>query len=375
VIAQNQPGTQFVERRREMRAARARWENEGGALERETPTDRCRGTFSIDPTPPFRLDLSVWALRRRPGNLIDAWDGISYRRALTFLDRSVGVCVTRANDREAPSLAVAALTSEYVGHKADEEVRAALERMLGLTVDLSTFYRMAASDHLIGPLAKRFRGLKPPRFPTVFEALLNAVACQQLSLESGLALLNRLAAAYAEVVPIEGSSHHAFPRPHDLARVEPPALRELGFSRRKAETVIEISRAEVAGHVDLEGLESLADDEVVSQLTRLNGIGRWSAEYVLLRGLGRLHVFPGDDVGARNNLARWLGVEPPLDYAAVGQAVSRWQPYAGLIYFHLLLDRLEATGKLDPEQAVLTSATDGLARGRQLPVADHRKDS
>jgi DNA-3-methyladenine glycosylase II len=59
-----------------------------------------------------------------------------------------------------------------------------------------------------------------------------------------------------------------------------------------------------------------------------------------------LHVFPGDDVGARNNLARWLGLTPPLDYDAVARAVSRWQPYAGMVYFHLLLDRLEAAGEL-----------------------------
>lgn len=344
MTAQNQPSTQFVERMREMRAAGARWENEGGAPEKERPTDRRRGAFSIDPLLPFRLDLSVWALRRRPGNAIDGWDGISYRRALVLSDGPVGVCVTRASDREASSLAVA-LTGGHVEYRAEEEAHTALERMLGLRVDLSTFYRMAASDHLIGPLAERFRGLKPPRFPTVFEALLNAVACQQVSLESGLALLSRLAAAYGQTVQIEGSSLHAFPGPHDLAGLEPPALRELGFSLRKAATVIELSRAEVAGHIDLEGLERLTDDEVASRLTRLDGIGRWSAEYVLLRGLGRLHIFPGDDVGARNNLARWLGLEAPLDYGAVGQAVSRWQPYAGMIYFHLLLDRLAATGK------------------------------
>ena len=57
--------------------------------------------------------------------------------------------------------------------------------------------------------------------------------------------------------------------------------------------------------------------------------------------------FPGDDVGARNNLARWLNLEPRLDSRAVAQAVSRWQPYAGMVCFHLLLDRLAAMGQLD----------------------------
>jgi len=103
----------------------------------------------------------------------------------------------------------------------------------------------------------------------------------------------------------------------------------------------------VGGLLDLESLERLADDEVVARLTSLSGIGRWSAEYVLLRGLGRLHIFPGDDVGARNTLARWLDLEPPLDYRAVEEAVSRWQPYAGIVYFHLLLDGLAEMGQLD----------------------------
>jgi DNA-3-methyladenine glycosylase II len=219
--------------------------------------------------------------------------------------------------------------------------------MLGVRVDLSDFYRMAAADDLIASLATRFRGLKPPRFPSVFESLVNAVACQQLSLEAGISLLNRLAESHGHPVSIDGSSLHAFPRPQDLARIEPKALRELGFSLRKAETIIALARAVVAGRIDLESLERLEDAEVLSRLTSLAGIGRWSAEYVLLRGLGRLYVFPGDDVGARNNLARWLGLEPPLDYAAVGHAVERWQPFAGMVYFHLLLERLDAAGELD----------------------------
>ena len=97
-------------------------------------------------------------------------------------------------------------------------------------------------------------------------------------------------------------------------------------------------------------MESLAaeDDAAVRQrLLELRGVGRWTAEYVLLRGLGRLHVFPGDDVGAQKRLARWLGRSRPLDYAGVRRVVERWQPYAGLVYFHLLLDGLSQAGALD----------------------------
>jgi DNA-3-methyladenine glycosylase II len=309
-----------------------------------------RGAFALAPEPPFRLDLSVWALRRRAANIVDRWDGTSYRRLLALAGSSVGISITQAGGRDTPSLAVA-LTGERIGNDAATTVQAHIEHMLGLQVDLSSFYRTAATDGQIGPLVARFRGLKPPRFPTVFESLLNAVALQQLSLEAGLSLLNRLATTHGDVVSTNKISLSALPRPDALAGLRPPALRELGFSLRKGATIIELSQAVVTGRLDLENLEHLSDDEVVSRLTSLSGIGRWSAEYALLRGLGRLHVFPGDDVGARNNLARRLGLEPPLDYGAVQQAVSRWQPYAGMVYFHLLVDRLEAVGALSGKQA------------------------
>jgi DNA-3-methyladenine glycosylase II len=306
---------------------------------------------SADPSAPFRLDLTVWALRRRSGNAVDTWDGTWYRRALASADATVGISVADVGDAAHPHLVVVADRGD-ARRAVDADVRADLECMLGLRVDLSAFYRMAADDAVIDPLVARFRGVRPPRFPTVFEALLNAVACQQLSLEAGLSLLNRLTAAYGAPACIDGIPIHAFPTPDDLAGRAPQALRRLGFSVRKAVTIIEISRAVVTGRLDLEGCASRSDEEVVSGLTELGGIGRWSAEYVLLRGLGRLHVFPGDDVGARKNLARWLGVGSLVDYAAVAQTVARWQPFAGMVYFHLLLDGLSAAGALDPARDV-----------------------
>jgi DNA-3-methyladenine glycosylase II len=91
----------------------------------------------------------------------------------------------------------------------------------------------------------------------------------------------------------------------------------------------------------------MPDDEAVARLSKLRGVGRWTAEYVLLRGLGRTHVFPGDDVGARNNLARWLHVTTPLDYEGVREILSGWDEYSGLLYFHLLLERLAEAVQFD----------------------------
>ena len=89
------------------------------------------------------------------------------------------------------------------------------------------------------------------------------------------------------------------------------------------------------------------------RLTQLRGVGRWIAEYAVLRGFGRLQVFPGDDVGAQKRLAHWLGRSRPLDYAGVARAVAPWQPYAGFVYFHLLLHGSSLAGAFEsaPQQA------------------------
>jgi DNA-3-methyladenine glycosylase II len=221
-----------------------------------------------------------------------------------------------------------------------------LNDVLGLQVDLTGFYRFAFHQDKLGPLARRFLGMRPPRFPSVFEALVNATACQQMSLTVGVILLNRLTRLCGFCLESNGEETHAFPRPQDLARRDPESLRRLGFSRQKVRAIIESAQAIVEGNLDLEALVECTDEEALANLRKLRGVGRWTAEYILLRGLGRWHIFPGDDVGARNNLTRWLELRGELDYEGVQRSLARWKAYSGLVYFHLLLDRLAENGHL-----------------------------
>lgn len=297
--------------------------------------------FSLAPVPPFRLDLTVWTLRRRAHNAMDRWDGQTYRRAVTLGDKAVEVAVVQAGPPQAPRLTVVVAEPRLdAGEK--NVLTSTLERLLGLQVDLTDFYAIAAKDPRLAPLARQFRGVKPPRFPTVFESLVNGIACQQLSLTVGIVLLNRLAEQFGQ----PAGEAPAFPRPEDLAGQAPERLRALGFSRQKARALRELADADAEGRVDLEGIAALDDEAAKKRLLELRGVGRWTAEYVLLRGLGRIHVFPGDDVGARKRLAQWLGLPGPLGYEGVCRAVARWQPYAGMAYFHLLLHGLAEMGEV-----------------------------
>ncbi len=301
--------------------------------------------FELKPVPPFRLDLTVWVLRRRSHNLVDRWDGRTYRRVLVVQEQPVEVALTQAAPAASPRLLVEASHS-HAPQDLVAILTAVLDKMLGLSADLTEFYRLAEAQARLGPMVARFRGFKPPRYPSVFEALVNAIAGQQISLTLAIHLLNRLAITYGQVLPEVEEPRQAFPRPRDLANLTPEAFRALGFSFSKGRAIIGAAQGETTGSLDLENLENLEAAEAVPRLLALKGVGRWSAEYVLLRGLGDWSVFPGDDVGARRHLENWLRLSEPLDYEGVRRVLAGLQPYGGLIYFHSLLSGLAAEGHL-----------------------------
>ena len=163
-----------------------------------------------------------------------------------------------------------------------------------------------------------------------------------------------------------------------LAAAELPHLRRLGFSVAKARTIIGLARGVVSGTLGLDTLTQADDEHAAAALVALSGIGRWSAEYVLLRGPGRLGVLPGDDVGARNNLRRRFELPAPAGYDEVAALSKGWWPYGGLVYFHLLLDALARGGHLEAAAAEpaarrpVSSRTFSTRSGSRRPAAGAR---
>lgn len=308
---------------------------------RRPPVNRA---LEICPQAPFRLDLVAAALRRQPHNAVDRWDGTCYRRIISLPAGPVEVSVRQTGATEAPVLKVDIRGTEAGVTDVRDEVGCQLRRLLGVDVSLDDFYARAATDPDLGPLALRFRGMRPPRFPDLFEALANAIACQQVSLHVAIITLNRLAETFGPAV----ADGHALPRAVELrANASDDDLRRLGFSRAKARALLRVAEACTTGELREAALAPLPDAEAIRHLTALPGIGRWSAEYALLRGLGRLHVFPGDDVGAQRHLAAWLDLAGRPGYDDVQAILRRWSGYAGLVYLHLLLWRLDADGDSD----------------------------
>lgn len=307
-------------------------------------------TFKLQPRPPFRLDLTVWAIRRRAHNVVDRFDDGIWRRVLVIGKSPAAVAVRQTRNSERPEIEV--LISSARPQPVKAEVAAIITRMLGLDRDLSDFYRLARADARLRELAERLRGMKPVRYATVFEGFANAVACQLVSLSAGMHVLNRMADAYGAPGKVNGDATpmRSFPAPESIARSNPDELRALGLSRQKGEYLIGLAKLAIDPRDrDFASIERLKDDDAIARLSKIRGVGRWTAEYVMLRGFGRINIFPGDDVGGRKKLFEWLGSSDAPTYDGVGKMLERWHPYGGLIYLHLIVNAVADAGRVEAE--------------------------
>jgi DNA-3-methyladenine glycosylase II len=287
----------------------------------------------------------VWALRRRAHNSVDRFDDGVWRRVLAVGRAPVAVAVRQTLGGSRPEIEVTINAARP--HSVKAEVAALVTMMLGLELDLSDFYRLARGDARLRTLADRLRGMKPVRYPTAFEAFANAVACQLVSLSAGMHVLNRLTEACG--IPGDGADApmRSFATAAAVARSTPDALRALGLSRQKGEYLIGLAQLAIdPADRDFASIARLDDAAAVACLSQIRGVGRWTAEYVMLRGFGRIGIFPGDDVGGRNKLFEWLGVRGAPGYDGVRRLLRRWHPYGGLIYLHLLVNGLFDRGEL-----------------------------
>jgi DNA-3-methyladenine glycosylase II len=299
---------------------------------------------SLATAAPFHLEATVRVLQRRPTNRVDVWREGRYVRVLRTAEGLQAVEVENRGTIDAPDLRFAVRSGDP-SLEARREIVHALRRVLGLDVDPAPLRRLAEAERALRPTAIALRGLRPPRFPSLFEALANVVPFQQVSLDAGAAIVARLVERFGEALTRDGETLHAFPSADAVAGARLDALRRCGLSARKAESLRHLARTIVSKELVEEELAALSTPEAARALIALPGIGPWSAHLVLLRGLGRIDVFPPGDVGAARGLARLLHRPPG---ASLERVVERFGDRRGYLYFCSLGGSLLEKGLIHP---------------------------
>ena len=299
--------------------------------------------FTLTPTPPYSFDLTVHRFVRFKDEIVDRVEPKRYQRLFAVDGRLVLATVTDAGTTTKPLLQI----ELYGDRKADltqPEIATQLRHILCTDLDLKPFYRLVKNDELLGSISPRFRGLKLPASPTVFESLVMAVLSQQVNLTFAYSIKKELVETFGENQQVNGDMYHAFPTPARFAEQKEEDLLRFRLSRAKAGTLVRLGQAFASGAITDQELTSLSDDEVVARLTQIKGVGRWSADIALLRGLARIDAFPGGDLGVVKYVAQGLlGKAEKATEAEMREFAERWRPYRGLalIYCYAELIRRE----------------------------------
>ncbi|WP_449429889.1 DNA-3-methyladenine glycosylase family protein [Pseudomonas putida] len=174
----------------------------------------------------------------------------------------------------------------------------------------------------IGPCLHR---AMPAREP--YEALVRAIAYQQLHARAAEAILGRLLALFAE---------DTFPAAEHLLTITPEAMRGCGFSASKAATIQGIAQAHLQGVVpSRQEALAMSDEALIERLVSLRGVGRWTVEMLLIYSLERLDVLPVDDFAVREGYRRLKGLEKAPTPAQMRSLGGGWSPYRTVAAWYL----------------------------------------
>ncbi len=310
--------------------------------------------FEIEPIRPYSLAHTGTRLQDYP-EAVDRFDGKTYRRCLIIERCPVLVEASQIGSPSRARLKVRLTGKAASSKRSPAAVSALLARVLGTQYDLRPFYAKFRQDPLLGPILRSFRGLRVVGRYTAWEAIVQMVVSQQIHLHLAHGILRDLSFAYGRRAEFGGELYATFPSPKRLARLTENDLNGFRLSQSKMGTILRLAKSFAGGELSEKSLAAMADDEVVERLTSIKGVGRWTAEFTLLRGLGRLDVFPAGDLGVIKYFAQdLLGHRAKAKEESMREFAEKWRPYRGLalIYVYAELRRRRLLNKKSPALAV-----------------------
>jgi DNA-3-methyladenine glycosylase II len=297
----------------------------------------------LRPRPPFDFTIALGYLSRSPQEPLDVVLEGRYRRAVLLEGRPSLVEVRETGTVDDPSLEVS-LLGGAAGPDLPPLAEALIARCFRLDEDQRPLDGIAAADPVFGAVLAALRGARAVLMPSPFEALVWAILGQQINIAFAYRIKRALVERYGEILEHDGRVYRLFPEPARLATLSYGELREIQFSRQKAEYVTSLAALVAEDRIDWDGLRDAPTDDAVAALSALRGVGRWTAEYVCMRGLGHRDVIPAADVGLRAAIGRAYGLGRNATEAEVRTLAERWdgwRSHAAFCWWYTLAPGLE----------------------------------
>lgn len=295
----------------------------------------------LHPIPPFDLDLALRYLAAWPATVIEQVEGGVWQRAVRIGGQELILALRSVGTPRRPRLSL-----EIHGRELDAglvgQAIAMVKRAFAVEVDPKPFFGAVRADPVLRELVERLGSVRPLTVIDPFEAVVWGILCQQINLAFGRRLKTALIDLCGATLAVGGESYTLFPRPQDVIDLDPAVLRALQYSRQKTAYIKEAAAAILSGRLDFALLATLKADEVMARLTAIKGIGRWTAEYVMLRVLGFPDAIAAADAGLRRVIGRAYGLGRTASEKEVREIARRWDGWRGWAAFYWWMEALLA---------------------------------
>ena len=251
----------------------------------------------------------------------------SLTRAVLIGAQPVAFTLAAQGSPDAPALAYTLFADQPIAPATQRAAEDRASFFLSLNDDLRPFYALAEADEIFAPIVKQLWGYHQVKFITPFENAAWAILTQRNTMAIARSLRARLAERYGATLEVEGRAYPVFPAADTIAAADPGELYDMLPTMRRAEYLHDVARAFAS--TDEGWLRGAPVAEVLAWLRGINGVGRWSAGFILLRGLGRAELLPPDERKLAASVARHYNAGQPVPERALRAIAARYGAYQG----------------------------------------------
>ncbi|MCJ7444415.1 MAG: hypothetical protein MUO26_07795 [Methanotrichaceae archaeon] len=291
--------------------------------------------ITIRPLPPFDFDLSAQIFSHGNERMQRYESGI-YWHAIRLGDRPALIQVRSSGTTNDPELDVEIYKQSAISLNDKRETKELVGKLFNLRLNLMPFYEAVKHDRIMAQIIERLWGLRSPSTATVFEALIDSVIEQQISLKAAWSMQRRLVEILGDALLWKDRPYFAYPKPERLATSSIEQLRACGLSGRKAEYVQGIGKL-VTNGLDIEALSARNEEEIIEKLGKIRGVGIWTAEMTMIRGMQKFDAMPADDLGLRRVIARYYHHGKKITGDDARRTAQSWAGWRGLASFYLIM--------------------------------------
>jgi DNA-3-methyladenine glycosylase II len=291
--------------------------------------------LTIKPLPPFDFDLSAQIFSNGDERM-QRYEGGVYWQAIRLGGRLALIRVRSTATIADPQLSVKIEPEDAFSLNDKANIETYVIRLFNPKQDLLTFYEAVKGNDIMAQITKRLWGLRSPTTSTVFEVLIDSIIEQQISLKAAKSMQRRLIETFGDALILGAGTYFVFPRPERLAAATIEELRACGLPGRKAEYVRGAGKL-VAEGLDLEALQVYDEADIIEELSKIRGVGLWTAEMTMIRGMQKYNVIPADDLGLRRVISHYYYGSEKIDAKMARRIAKGWDGWRGLASYYLIV--------------------------------------